>query len=234
MTLVVSACGGGSSDGSSTALQAPTGSDRHYAGPGSRWDVRLNGDFTFSIERRATANTPVVLTVTGTYQELDSGFLQLVVSTAQGEDAPDAGQTAWAIEVPGYALFLKPDESPFGGFISMIEGGSCPEEDFSANWTVVRPALSSTADSSTVAHLGGFTYLSASQEVTIERRHSLTAIDGDLGEVDLGEGVCTDGVIATEHAMIYLTAAGGALIHTNHPEKPKLRLTFFGFFPKNQ
>ncbi|MEM7080888.1 MAG: hypothetical protein AAF513_19900 [Pseudomonadota bacterium] len=222
----------GCSSGSDRATSDQAAADsqppalRHYAGPGSRWDVRLNADFTFSIERRARIDTPVVLTVTGTYQELDSGFLQLVVGAAQGEDAPTPGQTAWAIEVPGYALFLKPDESPFGGFITMVDGGNCPSSDLTANWTVMRPAASASADSASVAHVGSLAYTAASANLCITQRRSLTALDTELGSVDLGVGECADGVIATSQAMIYLTAAGGALVHTNHPDDAEREIVF--------
>lgn len=227
--FALAACGGGSHEPVNRAATSPVSPEittRHYAGPGSRWDVRLNSDFSFSIERRSTADSPVILMVTGTYQELDSGFIQFVVGNAQGEDAPELGQTAWAIEVPGYALFLKPDETPFGGFITMIQGGSCPDTDLTANWLVIRPAISTSADNLSSAHVGQLSYTAATDNVTINQRQSLMRLDTDLGGIDLGSGECSEGMIATDRARIYLTSAGGALVHTNHPDEAEREIIF--------
>ena len=46
------------------------------------------------------------------------------------------GEKAYALEVPGYAMLLKPLDS--GQLISMVSAGACPEEDIEANWVIVK------------------------------------------------------------------------------------------------
>ncbi len=81
---LIAACGGGSdSSNSTTTLSASS-----YAGPGSRWDVALAADSTFNITKRESASTPVVMTLTGSYQTLPSGFLKLSVGSGRASIEP--------------------------------------------------------------------------------------------------------------------------------------------------
>ena len=224
------ACGGGG--GSSPPPEPPVAQDpppaedpqpRTYSGPGSRWDVSLNPDATFSIERRATIDSPVVLTVEGNYQALDNGFVQFFISAAEGEDAPEPGDTAWAVEVPGFAIFLKPDDSPFAGFISMIDAGSCPEGDLNASWIAVKTAASAAADTDH-PHMGAFTYEALRQSVELTGRYALNGTD--LGALDIGQGTCQDGVLMTERGPVYVADAGGGLVHTADDDPAEREILF--------
>ena len=196
---------------------------RVYAGPGSRWDLSLNPDATFSIERRATIDTPVVLTVAGTYQTLDNGFVQFFVSEATGEDAPLPGDTAWAVEVQDFATFLKPTESPFAGYITMINAGTCPEGNLDASWIGVKTAVSADA-SSDHPHMGAVFYDALEQSVVLNGAWALNGTE--LGGANLGQGTCQDGVLMTDRGPVYLADAGGGLIHTAHPDPDEREILF--------
>ena len=227
ISLTLLGCSSGSDRSTSTQTAVTvqeTGQARNYSGPGSKWDVVLNDDATFLIERRATAQTEVVLRVSGNYQSLDNGFTQFFVSSAQGEDAPAPGATAWGIEVPGFALFLKPDDSPFGGFISMLDSGTCPSEPLLANWVVVKPQASADATDAAQPIVGAFEYDPSTSQADLTQRYSLQG--DDLGVASLGAASCSDGILITDEAVVYLTAAGGGLAHTIRADEADREVVF--------
>ena len=229
MTVTLAACGGGSrsSNSDTPVAHVPPPSlepqNRTYSGPGSRWDVNLNTDATFLIERRASIDTPVILEIEGNYQALDNGFVQFFVSNAVGEDAPIAGDTAWAVEVQDFAIFLKPTESPFAGYITMIDSGSCPVGNLDASWIAVKTA--STAEAvDDHPHMGAFTYDSLMQSVELSGRFALNG--SDLGSLSIGQGTCQDGVLMTDRGPVYLADAGGGLVHTAHEDPAEREILF--------
>ncbi len=192
--------------------------DQSYNGPGSKWDVELDdGDFT--ITRRATVTAAVDMTVNGTYERLDSGFLKLEVTEATGVDAPDAGDTAWALEVPGYTLFLKPNDAA-GQMIPMVSSGDCPTEDFDANWVLVKKANDHDATSNERDFLGTFSYTASTESATLPAKYSLAGDYQNQGADNLTGGTCANGIMQVEDAVMYLTSNGGAIVHTqvNDPE----------------
>ena len=210
-TILIS-CSSGSSNTSATA------SSNAYNGPGSKWDVELESDGNFEITRRDTPQDPIDLTVAGTYERHTSGFLSMTVDSATGTNAPSQGDTAWALEVPGYALLLKPmgDDK----IIAMVSSGACPTEDINANWVVVKQNDGSDASDDTKDYFGTFSYVASTGTPSLPSKHALangfaTVIDGG----GLGTGTCTDGLmlVGTEPdiAAMYLTSTGGAIVQTN-------------------
>ncbi len=150
ISIALVGCGGGSSsdNDSPTAPVSETVEATNYNGPGSKWDVTLNSDDTFVITRRESLNDPIDLTVEGTYEDLDSGFLLLTVSSGSGENVPPAGSQALALEAPGYALFLKPLGSGDNQILAMVTAGECPSSDIAANWVLVKSASDANANQS--------------------------------------------------------------------------------------
>lgn len=208
------ACGGSSSNSTSNT-QADSNA---YNGPGSKWDVELNADNSFSITRRDTPQTPVDLTVTGTFERYASGFLGLTVGAAEGTNAPTAGDTAWALEVPGYALLLKPmgDDK----IIAMVSSGECPTTDIDANWVVVKQHSTADATDANQDYFGTFNYDVANGTPTLPSKHSIsTGFPNVTGGGSLGSGTCSDGLMfvgtAPDIAAMYLTSTGGAIVQTN-------------------
>lgn len=184
-----------------------------YNGPGSKWDVDLYDNNTFVIERRPTVTGSVSLTVEGTYERLSSGFLKLTVSSASGEDAPSANDMAWALEVPGYALLLKPVDGD--QIIPMVTAGTCPTADLNANWVVVKKADSSRADDADRDFFGEFVFTIADQSARLPSRRALANSFQDGGEQSLGTGTCANGILTISDGVMYLTNNGGAIVHTS-------------------
>ncbi|MDX1756010.1 MAG: hypothetical protein R3175_08140 [Marinobacter sp.] len=218
-TLAAAGCGGGGSGSDSGSGDSNTGeASVNYNGPGSKWDVALHEDGSFDITRRETPLTPIDLTVSGSYQRLDSGYLQLVVEEATGTDAPVAGDQAWALEVPGYAFLLKPMDGD--QVIAMVTAGSCPDGDLAANWVMVKGHSDSDASSDSRDYFGTFEFDSSTGTPSLPTKHALTSgfplvTDGGID----GSGTCEDGLMLVgeepDIAAMYLTENGGAIVQTN-------------------
>lgn len=225
LTLLLGACGG-SGGSSSTPPQTPAPADEAYNGPGSKWDATLGADGSFIFTRRANVGAPVDLTVEGSFDRLANGFLELTVAAASGTDAPQPGETAWAVEVPGYALFLKPDDSPAGNFIAMVDAGACPESDLIANWVTVKSRQDADATRPDQDFFGTFAYDAATTSASLPGRHALSDGFADLGSSDIGPVTCANGIVAVDDAEMFLTANGGALVHTNISQPDEANIIF--------
>lgn len=204
--------------GSSSSSSSVNAESNDYNGPGSKWDVSLESDSTFTITRRATPEAAIDLTVNGTYIRNASGFVSLTVTSASGTDAPSPGDEAWALEVPGYAFLLKPmgDDK----IIAMVTAGECPTEDIDANWVTVKQHSTADATDAGQDYLGTFSYDVASGTPSLPSKHSISAgFPAVTGGSALGSGSCSNGLMlvgtAPDIAAMYLTATGGAIVQTN-------------------
>ncbi len=212
---LIVACGGGSSDSSGTTTAA-TATVSSYAGPGSRWDVSLAGDGTFSITKREAPTTPVVVTITGDYTELSSGFLKLTVGTVSadpGVDAPSVGDVGYALSVPGYVFILKPLDATDDQIIPMVSSGTCPSADIDANWVVVNVEDGVDASDAGTDFLGTFHFDVGTGTPSLPARYSLS--QNPVGMQNMNGGNCSDGVLVVDgEAEMYLTTNGGAIVRT--------------------
>ncbi len=214
MTLGLYACSsGGGSDGDADVVNA-------YNGPGSKWDVLLRADDSFTITRRPSASAAVDMTVNGDFTRLASGFLRFVVSDASGTDAPSAGDEAWGLEIQGYALMLKPVDPSSDQIIPMINSGTCPTADFNANWVIVKKANDADASANDRDFFGEFSYDATNSDPSLPSRYALDVLFSPQGAGTLdGSAECEDGLMLVADAEMYLTENGGAIVHTqiNNP-----------------
>ncbi len=208
VVLALAACGGGgSSDGGGQASAVS------YSGPGSRWDADLATDGSFSITRRNSVSAPVDLTVNGSYERLASGFLKLTVASASGTGAPSAGDLAYALDVPGYALMLKPLDAASDQIIPMVRAGECPTADMDANWVMVKKDDGALADDAGREFFGTFHFDVVSGTPSLPNNYNLTGFT-DLGPGTITAGTCADGIMSVSDAVMYLTSNGGAIVRT--------------------
>jgi len=214
-TAVISACSGGSDTTATTGSGATTVAAAAYSGPGSKWNFNLATDGTFDIERSAGIGAPIDMTIAGSYSRLSSGFLKLTVGSTTGTNAPAAGETAWAVEVPGYALLVKPIQANSDQMIAMVAAGSCPSGDLMANWVLVKQEAGMDATNTQSDYIGTFSYNAASGAASLPAKYSIAAPTVDLGAGVLpANGGCVDGIWSFSDATMYLTNNGGAMVHT--------------------
>ncbi len=209
---VLLGCSGSSTD------TATSSSGQDYNGPGSKWDLSLNNDGSFHIDHRPDINSAIDYTVDGTFIRQASGFVTLDVTAGTGVDAPAVGSQAWALEVPGYALMLKPVDSD--QLISMVKSGECPTADFNANWVIVKQDSSggnADANNANRDFAGQFSFDFETQTPSLPIKKSLAGSFNNVtgGGIDPGAVTCVDGIMRIPGALMYLTANGGAIVHTN-------------------
>ncbi|MDI9246010.1 hypothetical protein [Marinobacter sp. CHS3-4] len=219
------ACGGSSSGDSS----ATGSSSVAYSGPGSKWDVTLEDSGDFTIERRTSPVDPVILTVEGTYERLDSGFVSLEVGSANGTDAPNPGDMAWALEVPGYAFLLKPIDGD--QVIAMVTAGECPTTDIDANWVMVKKRAGSDATSQSEDYFGTFEFDVSTSTPSLPVKRSLDTGFPNVTEGGIsGGGSCEDGLMLVgempDVAAMYLTQSGGAIVQTDIADEANSSFVF--------
>ena len=208
MSLGLHACNSSDSDDDADIVNA-------YNGPGSKWDVVLRDDNSFTITRRPGARDAVDLTVNGDYQRLDSGFLRFVVSDASGDDAPSAGDAAWGLEIVGYALMLKPVDPDNDQIIPMINSGTCPTDDFDANWVIVKKSSDADATATDRDFFGEFSFDASASDPSLPSMYALDNLFTPQGAGTLdGSAECADGLMLVDDAEMYLTENGGAIVHT--------------------
>lgn len=219
---MVLACGGGCSRVATPAATTTT-PDYSYAGAGSKWGATMKGDGTFSMTHAASATAAVDTTITGTYLRNATGFLSLTVTGGTGDNAPTAGETAFGLEVPGFALLIKPAGGD-SNLIPMVASGTCPTADFDANWLMVKRNSGTAADNqpsnATIDWYGTFNYATATGIASIPTKYNLTDAIGaitSLGSNGLPGATCSDGIMTVgtgdSTATMYLTNAGAALVH---------------------
>ena len=212
------ACSSDSDSGSSSSS-----ADASYSGPGSFWTANLLEDLTFTITYAETSSSAVALTITGTFERLSTGFLKLTVGESVGDDGPSAGEQAVALEIPGYGLILK----PLGGseIIPMMTVGSCPTEDFTANWMNAQDSSDRDATDPDREWFGTFAYDASTGMAEIPSDYNLVdfTAPGDSNQQTLDASDCTDGFLrilegSDPVANMWLTP-NGAIVQTLNDEQ---------------
>jgi|GEM_PF-2865397 len=207
-----------------------------YAGLGSRWGAEFDGsDFTITYDKEADGSLSGTddFTVEGTFEEFDSGFKKLTaVTVTKGAtaQAPSADDEAYALEIPGFGLFVQPIGSTQSEPIVMLKSGECPTEANEANWIIAnfkedidsgtglarRPSNGSSCDGFGSA---SFTVDGAAVTGVISQRKFTDGVAISGGPTIAG--TCADGVNSFddpgnpgETGTMLLTANGGALVNS--------------------
>jgi len=207
--LGVAACGGSSGGGTTSTA---------YSGPGSKWDISLLSNNTFSITHRETASDPIDMTVTGSYTRQANGIVKLTVGAAVNGSggalsSPANGDTAWALDVPGYAFMLRPMDASNDQLIPMVVSGGCPTSNLNGNWVTVKTNSGTDATSAGRDFFGTFTYDTTTQTGNLPARYSLANPTSNIGANSIGNGTCSDGIMSISDGIMYL-ATNGAIVRT--------------------
>jgi len=193
-----------------------TSTNYSYAGPGSHYTLALNADLTFTLTHAADAESAVSLTVTGTYTRLASGFLLMTVGSSSGSEGPTAGDQAYGLEIPGFTVIMKPVGESDDHLIPLVISGGCPSADFTANWIIAKKSNSQSASSTTQDFFGTFSFDFDTNFGTLPTKYALQGFSSISGGGSVGGTTCSGGLMKADDANMYLTANGGAIVHTGH------------------
>lgn len=204
------------------------GSNYSYSGPGSFYQVEFDSDGNFGIRVSTAVGEDPWLSTTGTYERLETGFLLMTfdeVDTNVSGEGPSVGQQAIALEVPGYALFLEPLDDTADEIIPMLVSGSCPTDDFTANWISAQVNRVRDASSPDADWWGTFEYTHGDPAMaSVETKYNLVDLElVEQGQDVLEEISCQDGMLQVMDgsrpvANIWLTQ-GGAMVETFEEEE---------------
>ena len=186
-----------------------------YGAPGSNWQYDFQDDATFLITRSERPGMDIDLSVSGTYQVTDAGFVSMAVDASSGIDAPGVGDVMWAVEVPDVVLVVSPVATSDDNFIAMVPGGECVSSDLGNNWITVRAQASGDATSAEGSYFGSMIYQQSAGFTSLTTQYALTTGNPDQGSLDLGNGYCDAGIVATATSDVYLGPQGSATVRAN-------------------
>lgn len=130
----ISACTSG--DGSASLTEGS------YKGIGSIWSLDIQGTsatLTHDVDSNGTINTSGGdMSVSATAQENSTTlFTKFTVTSADGTNAPNAGDLAYGLSIPGFAYFIQP-MSAGAEPIVMLKSGTCPAGSNTMNWIIAK------------------------------------------------------------------------------------------------
>ena len=96
--------------------------------------------------------------------------------------------------------------------VAMVEAGACPDANLLGNWVTVRTRLDADAADPDQDFFGAFAYDVDAAVANLPARYALAGSYASLGDVELENGDCTDGILLVDDAAMYMTAGGGALV----------------------
>lgn len=196
--------------------------DQSYQGLGSIWTASFTSGSNFTITYDSDADGTADMEVNGTYVEYSNQFRKLTVTSASGTGAPNAGEEAYGLEIPGFAFFLKPIGSGSSEPIVMVSSGSCPTSNFESNWIIAKYQDAGTPNANT----DGF----GSASFVVSGSNATGTIDtwkfSDGTDIDDGSSNsitfqnCSNGTYTWdegggETGVFMATSNGGALVEPN-------------------
>lgn len=179
----------------------------HYAGPGSRLDIKLKENDTAVFTYRDAPEGEVKQTVWATYDPLPNGFLTITVDSAEGTDAPAPGDQAYALDIPGLAFMLHVPGAESEMHV-MVSTGACPDGAMDGNWITVKDTKNVSATAPDVPFFGTFYFDPATQVADLPSSFTLADFSAQEGTEPADGATCTDGVISLQETEVYVTDSG--------------------------
>jgi hypothetical protein len=198
---------------------ATESSSRTYAGAGSHYSFSIE-DSAVTIKKFTNhSSTSPDFTVTGTLASYSTGFKQLTVSSVSGSGGPSVGDTAYALEIPGIAMIMKPVASGSNQVLAAVASGTCPSSTMAANWIIVKRSSSQDMSDVNSDTYGTFSYNPTSGVASLPTKYSLQNSGTNLGANTFTSATCSNGIMSVDNgggdtAVMYLTTGGAALVNT--------------------
>jgi len=215
----IAGCGGGSGSNNNNTVTT-------YTGAGSVWETSLNSSSnTFDIKRKATPTSSVNFQVKGNYNTTASNLLDMVVTAIPNPNSSitvNIGDTAVALEIPNYALFLN-----FNNTVTpMTHLDSCPTT--TKRWNFI-------STSSSTAEIGEAIYTPAMyntaqgfMQITVRDTTTYAILSNNLYNTTCSNGIISFTDLTGDNFEGFVSSSGAFVAHnTTTTEK------YFGVMQDN-
>ena len=214
--------GDGGSDGDGDGVN----DEITFTGPGT-WEIELNRqDETFTIEHRAEPGADVDMTITGVYQQFDSGFSLLTIQNVSEGNAALLKSAFTAIEISDEYLLLLPIENNSDQIIASVVANDCPENDLTGNWVTYGTTIAANASAENEYYFGTYTYAADDGTGILNSRYDLETFTANTNTAILSGEPCDDGVSETDSVVQYVTSSSSAVVHNNTDNADNSELLF--------
>ncbi len=196
-----------------------------FVGPGM-WELELNRrDETFVMERRTEPGAEADLTISGTYEQLSSGFTRMNV-TDVSDTAAQLKSAFNAVEISDEYVVLQPVENNSDQIITMVVAGECPENDLSGNWITYDTTTAADATAEDQGFFGTYTFAVSSGIGVLQTRYNLENYEAVSNLVTLDGEACDDGISEADTVVQYVSPNSGAIVHSNTDNTDTSQLLF--------
>lgn len=195
-----------------------------FSGPGT-WEIELNRqNDTYTIEHRAEPGADVDMTITGDYQQLDSGFTRLTIQ--QAPQGAQLKETFTAIEIDDEYLLLLPIENGSDQIIASVVAGDCPENNITGNWITYDTTTAANASAEDEYYFGTYTYAINNGTGILNSLYDLETFTVNTETLTLDGEACDNGVSETDSVVQYVSSDGSAVVHNNADNADNSELLF--------
>ena len=153
--------------------------------PGDVWTWELDkvsNTFSATWDYGTFDNTADDISVSGSYEELPSGYLKITLSsvTPSSLEVPTDGSAFfYALEIPNMVLILKPEGSIKGDIIALVAQGNCSDVAGTYHYFFTSPGNGNLYDSYTEEAFGQATFTDNGGTFSIAgSKSSLDCLDG--------------------------------------------------------
>ncbi|TVZ37481.1 hypothetical protein P886_1822 [Alteromonadaceae bacterium 2753L.S.0a.02] len=215
LSFLLAGCepGWDTSDGG-TATPTPTvpgDLDPLYVGLGSSWRLELDDEANqFTLTKHDVPDGTLLLDASGSYQELQSGFTELIFNTVSTGTGISAGDKRTLLITGSAVVISEPMESASKQLQAMVNADTCSENDLESNWLLYKQADNFNIDEDDAHHFGRFIFTVGNNAATIARR----SLDDELSFNSLTSSTdgCTDGNAVGSNYRFYLTLSNSASV----------------------
>ncbi len=232
--LLLSACKAGyESADSNLNSDAPT-----YIGitSSSKWVLTMQDEETetetdndFRLRKYNNIDGELEITLTGTYDKLNTGFTQLNIDTATGTDDLDENDRLTAlVAAENYAVFIEPFETDAlqvaqTQVIALLPEAECPSANFTKGAITIRTPSGYDATNASQPYYGELTHQSTEKNAILDKRRSLTQVPVDGNETFTG-AECAEGIAFNSTNAHVFGANNTAIIHQDREDTANDRI----------
>ncbi|WNO08959.1 hypothetical protein [Teredinibacter sp. KSP-S5-2] len=221
-------------------------SDPSFYAAGTRWSLVINDSNKdnktttddsqindFRLRKYSDIDGNIEITITGTYDDLSSGFTRFNVDEVAGTNDVDENDTiAGIISAENQMVFLMPFEKDATStqktqILAFIRQGDCPSGNFSSGWMTLHSTSTADATDTSQAYFGLYNFKSDNNSVELTERRSL-GLNEVTGTETISGAECANGIAFNDDNSHFFAPNSTALLHEKYDSETadRILLTF--------